>query len=88
MSLVASFNKTLQGPFEKSPSAKKAAIDGFQTSYGVRASPNLIDDNDYESIRENMSTSPKAIKPTSQRLDYLLRAKKVRAEKKMRVTGR
>ena len=47
----------------------------------------MIDDYDYDSIRDNMSTSPKAIKATGERIEYLAKAKKARQEKKMRVTG-
>jgi len=43
-------------------------------------------DSEYNTIRDEISRSPKGIKPTHQRLEFLVKAKKLRNVKQMHVT--
>ena len=54
------------------------------TSYGARTSPTkmLPPPTDYQTIRDDMSQSPGAVKPTDKRVDYLFKAKQARFEKR------
>ena len=73
----SSMNTTQQFPFNKSALNKTPIA---QTSYGARTSQKMLD-VDHKSIRDDMSQSPRSIKATDKRIDYLVKAKKARNEK-------
>ena len=52
----------------------------------MRASPQIFANS--QAIRDDMSQSPKAIKATDKRVDYLYKAKQARMEKKAMVSTR
>ena len=52
----------------------------------MRASPQIFTNS--QAIRDDMSQSPKAIKATDKRVDYLFKAKQARMEKKAMVSTR
>ena len=66
--------------FKKDSSFKKFAT-ANHTSQSFRGTPPMIT-IDHKSIRDDKSTSPKAIQATDRRIDYLLKAKQARNEKK------
>ena len=81
-------NATQQGPFTKSFTATPTGP-ALNSSQGQRVTPNMVKSSiDYESIRGGMQTSPKSIKPTDKRLEFLLKAKASRQDKKMKVSLR
>ena len=54
----------------------------------LRASPDLVN-NSIQTIRDDLSQSPKGIMPTEQRVEYLSKAKQIRfAKKQLRLTQR
>jgi hypothetical protein len=56
------------------------------TAYGSpRHSPDLVENINYQTIKDELSQSPTGIRPTDQRIEFLNKAKQIRFAKKQQI---